>query len=184
MRQVVFAVVLGSLFFSSSLMAANGQSYFGAGYHMGTYKEEGYSAANPTALGFRGGMYIADNVAIEGRYSFGLSDDTVTVFVPGVGNINVDLELESALSVFLKADLPLSPTANVYGLVGFTEASIKAKAVGYPVTVSDSDSGLSYGLGIEFSLAEDIYAGGEYIMYIDESEYDYSGINIGITRLF
>lgn len=184
MKNIIYAVALGSLLISTSSLAGQGQTYFGAGYHMGTYDESGYPNANPTALGIRGGMYFVPNVAVEGRFALGLSDDTVRVFVPGTGYVDIDLKLENAISLFVKADLPVAPTAKLYGLIGFTQAETKAKARGYPVSVSNSDSGLSYGVGVEVGVNNGIYIGAEYIMYINESDYDYTGINIGVTRVF
>ena len=183
MKKVLCAVILSSLFLSmNSFAGSEGQSYFGASYHMGTYEEDGLPSADLTGLNIKGGAYIADNVAVEGRYTLGMDSDTVSVFVPGFGNVDVELELDSAISIFVKGDLPVSNAANIYGLIGFTKAELTATVLGSSYT--DDDSGLSYGFGVEAAINDDMFINGEYIMYLDEDDYEYTGINIGITKLF
>ena len=168
----------------NSFAASEGQRYFGASYHMGTYKENGVPSADLTGLNIKGGAYIADNVAVEGRFTLGMSSDTVSVFVPGFGNFDVEVELKNAISIFVKGDLPVSSTVNAYGLVGFTKGEIKATVTDLDLSVTDDDSGLSYGVGVEAAVNNDMFISGEYVMYLDEDAYKYTGINIGFTKLF
>ena len=179
---VSFLAGIGLAALSAAVHAETGQSYFGVGYHMGTYDESGFPKANPTGLKIKAGKYISENLAMEGHFTLGMQSDTVKVYVPGYGNLNVDIDLKNAISLFLKADLPLAQTGKIYGLFGFTRGELEGSALGY--SYSEDDSGLSYGFGIDIKVNQDMYLGGEYIMYIDESGYDYSGINLGITSSF
>lgn len=178
MKKIIFALILStSILVSTTSFAETGQSYFGVGYHLGSYDETGFPKANLNGLKIKGGKYISDTVAVEGHYTLGMGSDTVTYL-----GVDVDIELKYAISAFLKADLPLSETAKIYGLLGFTKAELEASALG--TTITEDDSGLSYGFGVDVNITEDILIGGEYIIYLDESNYDYTAFNIGITKLF
>ncbi len=178
---------------SSAALAENGQGYFGIGYHHGSYDEIGVPEFNPGAIAFRAGKYINPAIAFEARLALGITDDssTVNIDVPFVGNVvaDVDLELNTAISVFAKGDIAVSPFVNVYGLIGFTNAEIEVTAtdVNNPAnraTISEDDSGLSYGVGIEGEVGRGTYLLAEYVMFLDEDAYEYSGFNFGITKRF
>ena len=178
MKKVVSSVLLGVVLVASSNSFANeGDKYWGLDFHQGSYDETGFPKANPTGFAIKAGKYITENVAMEGRLSLGLGDDTVNYL-----GVDVDLELDNALSFFIKGDAPLSPTANVYGLLGFTKGKLSASVGSF--AVSADDSGLSYGMGVETKMNEGLLFAAEYIFYLSESTYDYTGFNFGIKRLF
>lgn len=175
MKHLVTSALVASCIITSTAMAEN--TYFGAGYHIGTYDESGFPKANPGGIKIEAGKYIAENVAIEGHLLFGAGSDTVTYL-----GVDVDVKLKNAISVFVKGDLPVSETANLYGLLGFTKGKLEASALG--TTISEDDSGLSYGIGAEAGFGNDLYFSGEYVFYISESDYDYTGFNIGLHKRF
>jgi len=170
---------LTAMLCSSVTFAASGDSYFGGGYHLGKYEESGIPSASPTALKLEYGKYITDSIAIEGHFAFGLKEDTVSV-----EGINLDLEIKQAISLFVKGDLNLNESVNLYGLLGFTKGKLKVSAPGYDLSTTESDSGLSYGAGIESITANGLIFSAEYIMYLSEDDYDYSGFNFGIAKKF
>ena len=181
--------IVATLLISNYVFAEEGVAYMGAGYHMGTYDESGFDEYNPTGLKLKAGKYIAENVAIEGHLIFGIGSDEKTYNIPGsiIGNpVELELEIKNAISVFVKGDMPLSNTANIYGLLGFTKAKAEVTATGPggSISGSDDDSGLSYGFGAEVGFGNNMYVSGEYVIYISESDYDYSGFNIGISKEF
>lgn len=171
--------ILLSVALLGSLSVSAEDTYLGVGYHMGSYDETGVDTLNPNAIKFKVGKYVAKNVAIEGHLLFGAGSDS-TVY----SGVDVDLKLKNAISVFVKGDLPLSATANLYGLLGMTKGKLELALPAYNYTDSADDSGLSYGFGAEVAVGEDMYLSGEYIMYISESDYDYSGFNIGVSKKF
>lgn len=171
----VKSLMLFSLLFSASIGAEN--AYFGAGYHFGAYDETGVPEANPGAIQLRMGKYVNESVAVEGRVLLGASSDTVEFL-----GTDIEVDIKNALSVFVKADLPLSESGNFYGLLGFSKGKLEATALGS--TLSADDSGLSYGMGIELGLTDNLYFSGEYIMYLSEDDYDYNAFNLGIHKLF
>lgn len=171
-KTMLFSVALFTL---STANAEN--AYLGASYHLGTYDETDFPEANPNSIKIKAGNYIAENIAIEGHLLFGADSDTITYF-----GVDVEVELKNVLSVFAKGDIPVSESSNFYGLLGFSKGKLEASALG--ITVSEDDSGLSYGLGLETEFGDDMYFSGEYVLYISESEYDYGGFNFGFHKLF
>jgi outer membrane immunogenic protein len=192
MKKILYIIMLGCLSISAKAYAAvPGQGYLGAGLHFGNYDEAGYSSVSPGGATVRGGFYLSNFIAIEGRYGFGLFSDKLTFYDPGYGYYDVKIKLKDMASAFVKFDLPLSRYANLYGLLGFSQGKIEGSSGS--ITESLTDNSYSYGFGGEFAISNDLYFGGEYVMYLDErsndyygfySGYYYSGINIGVTKYF
>ncbi len=164
--------------FSTHAYAEQNQGYYGIGYHMGSYEENGVPEANPDAIAFRAGGYLNQVIALEARLALGITDDTVRTNT----NNSVDVELDTALSVFIKADVPMTPFVNAYGLLGLTRGEIEV--IAGSLTASESETGLSYGLGIEGEINRRTYLSVEYVLYLDEDAFEYTGINFGITTRF
>lgn len=158
--------------------ATDNSSYFGASYHLGKYEESGVPNASPTALKLEYGKYITPGIAVEAHATFGLAEDTVSF-----DGIDVDLEVKQAISLFLKGDINLTPNTNLYGLLGYTKGKLKASVQGFG-SVTESDSGPSFGVGLESGVTSGIIFSAEYISYLSEDSYDYSGINLGISKKF
>ncbi len=159
---------------STQAYAEQAQGYYGIGYHMGSYKNTGVPEANPGAIAFRAGSYLNQLISIDVRLALGITDDTV--------GVNTDVELDSALSVFIKGDIPVTPFVNAYGLLGFTRGEIETSTGS--LTASEDETGLSYGLGIEGEINRRTSLSAEYVMYLDENAFEYTGINVGITTRF
>jgi len=158
--------------FSTHSYAAQNQGYYGIGYHMGSYENTGMPEANPGAIAFRAGGYLNQVIALEARLALGITDDTVN---------NIDIELDTALSAFIKADVPMTPFVNAYGLLGLTRGEIETSTGGL---TSESETGLSYGLGIEGEISRRTSLSVEYVLLLDEDAFEYTAINVGITARF
>lgn len=192
MKKILYVTLLGCILLSAKAYAAfPGQGYFGAGFHFGNYDEAGYSSVNPGGASVKGGFYLTNFIALEGRYAFGTFSDKLTFYDPGYGYYDVNIKLKNMASAFMRFDLPLSRTANLYGLLGFSHGEIEGSSPFQ--TESVTDNSYSYGFGGEFAVGNDLYFGGEYVMYLDESTSDYygfysgyyySGVNIGVTKYF
>ena len=177
MKKTLLAVSL--IMATSSVVAEEGKSYFGVGYHIGQYEETGAPKANPSGIKLEFGKYLIDNVAIEGQFTLGAGEDTVEYL-----GVDVDIKVKSAISLFIKGDIDLGEKANLYGLIGFTKGEIEATIPEFNYSVSASDTGLSYGFGVEIFTSNDFSVSGEYISYLSESGYDYSGFNLGFAKSF
>ena len=173
MKKIGFVITL-FIAFSTSVFAnqANTQ-YFGVDYLFGYYDEAGFSTAEPNALRFKIGHYFTDNVAVEAQYAMGVADDTVS---------GVTVEIDHAISILARGELPISDNANFYGVVGYTDGELTGSVPGFSVSVSDS--GLSYGVGFDFGIAKGTFINIDYMSYLDESDYDFTAFSIGIKKNF
>lgn len=171
-------IILCAVFITNNIVLANEFStYFDIGYHLGKYKEDvsGTPSFEPNAIKIGIGKFLNENIAIEGQFAIGLGEDT-----DQYQGIDIDVEIENAISIFLKGNLNLSEKANLYGLVGFTKGKLKAKTDALGEDYSSSDSGLSYGLGVDVCVVNNISLRGDYIFYLSEDDYDYSGFNLSV----
>ena len=132
-------------------LALEGKPYFDPGY---SYD------ANPTGLGFKGGMRFNTNFAVEGSLVLGLSDDNFEYSTLDVGVSNI-------IGAYGVANLPVSHFADIYAKLGFASINYEDE---------DGDeidgTGLSYGFGTAFYLGAGMMAI-ELIAYPD-AEYDES----------
>jgi opacity protein-like surface antigen len=118
---------------------------YGAGPYVGlsvgelSYSEEGLDAITPATAMLTIGAPLSPNLSLEGRIGAGLGRADTN----GYG-----LEVDSMYAGYLKGSLPLSPGFSVYGLGGVAGVDLK-RDFGLGET---RDTGLSYGLGLDFDL--------------------------------
>lgn len=98
-------------------------------------------------LGYR----FHPNFGVEGEASFGVNDDTVA---------GVDVELDYAAGIFGVGFLPITPTADLFGRIGY--GAIEAEASAGGLTVSGDDDGFAFGGGAQFMLTPKLGVRGEY----------------------
>ena len=135
------ALVTAALLASSNTFAAQkGDSYGGVQLALidATFTDPtGSVDANPTGIVGRFGSYMDENISIEARLGFGIADDEV--------DTGVTVELDSLIGVYGVGHKKLSPTASIYGMVGFTK--IEASAYWYvPFFGSGSETADESGL--------------------------------------
>jgi outer membrane immunogenic protein len=172
MKKVILGVAITFLFSTTVFAAREGESYFGIQYAMVTYDEDGVDDVEPAALVGKFGKFMTDNVAIEGRIGFGIQDDSVDL-----GPFEVEVDVETIFGVYAVMQSSGSDSASFYGVLGLTRVELEASAFG--VSVSDDDSGLSYGVGVNigaFNL--------EYMSYIDDDDYDLTAVSLGYVAKF
>ena len=180
--KIIFSMALfiGSGF-TTAFAGPAGQTYVGGQYALVTYEESGFGDLEPTALVGRFGHYLNDNFAIEGRLGFGLGDDSTNAF-----GVDVTLEIDTLFGVYGVGQFNFTEKAAVYGVVGFTrgEVTASANAFGVPVSVSDSETDLSFGVGFNFAIAKNVDLNLEYMSYLSKSNFDVSAIGLGATYRF
>lgn len=104
------------------------------------YGEDGLDTITPaTAMAFVGAP-LSRNLAIEARLGGGLASAQTNGY---------SIQVHSVIAGYLKGSLPLAPAFSVYGLGGVANVNLQRDfGLGYT-----SDTGLSYGLGMDFDLA-------------------------------
>jgi outer membrane autotransporter protein len=182
--------LLGTIVAASALagsqMAAAENYYIGAQYAQATYEQSntlGNAAADdgeadPTALIFVGGYKFNENVALEGRLGLGLGDDDFEFASGG----STKIEVSRLLSILGK--FSVGGTFSPYAVVGFTDFELDADNG----TTVEGD-GLSYGVGVDFSVSENAAISLEYINYASPDingggDADLTAISIGVNYTF
>ncbi|MFV8833501.1 porin family protein [Aquisalimonas sp.] len=182
LNAIIASSLLAVTFPATSHQASEGVGYAGGMFTQLTYDEDGVSNdAEPTALIGRLGYHATEYFAVEGRLGIGLADDSVPVTV-GTETVDVDVELDRLFGAYAVGYLPLGDIAAAYGLVGITNAKATFSAGGF--SDSDTDTGLSYGVGFEFYPSAEVGLNAEYVQYLDESGYDLSALSVGAKFLF
>lgn len=167
----------------ASIAADRADTYVAVGYHWGKYKNDNNIKSDPSAIQLIVGQYVLPIVAIEGRIGKGVGSADIKLSDVNTG---VDMEVDRYASLLARVDLPLPNGVFLYGLAGYTEGRLEASALGYSIT--DKDSGPSYGVGIEINGDANSYLSAEYIQYLDETDggvdYEYNGFNVNLGVRF
>ena len=172
----VVAVSIVCLFSSSMVLASDsGDMYTGLQYASGSYNEDGFDEVNPSMLVGKFGKYINDSFAMEGRLAFGVQDDSINYL-----GVDITLDIDSMIGVYGVGNMDLNDTSSVYGLVGFTRAEATVSADGFG-SDSSSESGLSFGVGANVGLSDDLSLNVEYMQYLNKSDFDLSALSLGVT---
>jgi len=156
--------------------AAHAGMYAGVNYSLVEYDEAGFDSVEPTALVLRLGNELTPNLAVEGRIGFGVSDDSIDVL-----GTTVDVEVDQFFGVYVRGIAPLGSVA-LYGLIGYTDGELSAKANG--ITVSADDSDMSYGVGADFALSKASAINVEWASLLSTSDYDVTALSIGYRHNF
>ncbi len=158
------------------LGVTGGDGYIGGAALFWELDPDGGSSFEDTAFLFRFGNRINEYAALESRFGLGGSDS-----VNGE-----EFELDLLGSLFISPRLPLSDEFELYGLFGFStiRGSVDDEngglfGGGSTSTVSDTD--ISYGLGAAFRPTPELSIDVDYAVYLDESDYDFSGWAVGLT---
>lgn len=162
---------------SASVMAGERGNYAGLQYGLATYSETGFPDFDPQILIFRFGYKFNKNLSVEGRVGTGISKGTKTVL-----SVPLSLEVNSFYGIYAVGTLPINDRVGVYGLVGYTDAELTASSPG--VSVSGTDSDISYGVGVDIGATNNVSWNLEYTSYIDESNVALSSISIGANFAF
>ena len=137
------------------------------------------SSLDSRAFQFRFGSRLSPYFSLESRFALGGSD-----------SINgSEFELDLLGSLLIRPQLPVNDHVAIYGLFGFStlRGSLETEETGLfggtsSNTVSDTD--ISYGIGIAFAMVENLYLEADYAVYVDESDYNFSGTSLGISYLY
>jgi opacity protein-like surface antigen len=175
-KTIPLALVLAG-FVTPTLAMNEGDAYVGGGLGMVNYDADGLEEAEPTVLLGRLGYFVVDNIAIEGRLGFGMSDDDITVL-----GTDVSFDVDQVAGVYGVGHLPIADAFSLYGLAGFTYAEGSASLAG--ISIDDDDTGFSYGLGGQYAVSDDVSAFIEWAQYLDESTYEVTGVTLGATFNF
>lgn len=152
-----------------------GNTYVGVSYGLGTYNEDGVEELNPTGLMGKYGKYMSDGFSLEGRFGIGLQDDSVNLL-----GVDVSLDFDTLFGVYGVGHVNVNKSSSVYGLIGFTRAEATVSAPGFG-SETDDESGVSYGVGANIGVGDNVALNIEYIQYLNKSDFDFSTIGFGVV---
>ncbi|WP_301387117.1 outer membrane beta-barrel protein [Thalassolituus sp. UBA2590] len=175
---VVGCCVLSSIAYAERPVVEHGL-IAGASVQVGSYEEDGGDSVSPI-----GGLLslekpLTDNFSLRADYAFGLEGDTTEV-----GTTDVDVSLVGMFSGFAKVQTSDIAGFRLYGLLGVSKAEFKAEVIDSDAETTDGDTGLSYGLGVTAGIKPGLTVNGEFVSYLSEDTYSYSGFNFGLSKLF
>lgn len=136
----------------------------------------------PTVGIFRIGSMGENGVGFEGRVGMGLSDDDISEFDPFLGDISLELEVDTVLGLYLVAQTR-SGAASLYGIIGFTQVDFSIEVDGGilgSASDSDDESDLSYGFGVNFDVSDQASINVEFMQYLDKDDFEASAISVGV----
>ena len=152
--------ILAGCLFAAAVVTASAQNAYGSGgYGPGPlqrpfyarayagvsvgqlrYSEQGLDTITPATATVFVGAPLSPYVSMEARLGGGLGSSETN------GN---DLQVHSMFAGYLKGSLPLAPGFSLYGLGGIASVDLQRNFG----LVNTNDTGLSYGLGMDFDLA-------------------------------
>ena len=168
---------------ASAYSQAEENLYLGLQYAVAEYNENGISPTfNPAALVGRVGYFLHPSFSVEGRFGFGLSDDTNFVPEFGVGGIDATLELDSIFGLYGTGHIKLGQSSSIYGILGVSSVKATASVPAFPAArLAEDESSVSYGVGAEVGLGKNIGLNIEYLRYLDKSDFELDAIAAGVV---
>ena len=159
----------------------------------------------------RFGDQFHPNFSVEARYGFSGGDDkgsaSVSASVPDSAPQNYrgdysgefvgDTVLDSLYGIYWRAGIP-SGQFYPYGIVGYTQAQIETTK-GQVTTTNieneteiranlakheETQSGISYGVGADFHVNDNLAINAEWMSYLDKDELDISGASLSLVYKF
>ena len=114
------------------------------------------------------GVWVNDNVSIEVRMGTGNGDESVD---------SGDLEIESIGGLYGTYHWNLGNHASIYGIAGWSDISLKKSGDGG--SIKADENGLSYGVGMKFSILSV-----EYMRYLDTDDIEAGAVSVGLHYTF
>lgn len=148
-------------------------AYVGGVYSFIDYKESGIPAVKPKAIALMVGWQFNQNLAVEGRIGAGAGSDDLD---------GIDIKVDSYYSGLLRGTVPMTDSFNLYAIAGVTSGKLKASAAG--VTVSDSETKASYGIGVEFVVQKQSGISVEWGRFLSGDGYTADAISLGYRYHF
>lgn len=147
--------------------------YIGGSYVFADVEDNGSDLdVDLDALMLRAGFQLNEYIAIEGRVGEGVQDDEV---------FGVKVELEEMYGAYVKAGLPTQTGFYPYALLGVTRGEISARGPGGRVSETDSD--ISYGVGVDYWFSGQLSGSVEYTQFYDKDS-SVSGLSLGVNYKF
>lgn len=167
--------------FADKITRLNYDRSWGVGLWSVSYSPDEGDSFSMQGLMVRAAYEISPAFSVEGH--LGTTDkDEQTTFG---GTVPVSLRVNALGGVFAKYSWIYSQRigwARFYGLLGASFVDVEAKGQG--TTANDSETGLSYGVGLDLFGSDRTAIVLEWVRYLDQSDYTIDTPMIGVVRRF
>jgi hypothetical protein len=165
---------------AASDYSAGGTVYLGGSIGNFSYKAGDQEKLSPKIGVFRVGVPLNPYLAIEGRFGTGLS----TEFTAVLGGY--DLQIDSLYGAYLKGNIPLSSSASLYGLAGYSAIKLRRNFKLFSAERVTDDSA-SFAGGLDIKLRRNLKLNMEWGRFIRvnrlNDSYDADILSIGLVWL-
>jgi len=175
-RSKVLCAALLAAAFGAHAQGKPGGVYGELSYAKVKYKEAGLSVS-PDVLRATIGTDLNPNLAIEGSFGVGIKSDSTRVY-----GVNVTGEIDNMFGVYVRPKVAVTPELELYGRLGVTRAEVSASVPG--MSVSDSGSDFSYGLGLSYRVTSQAAATLDYMNYYSKDGVKVNGVAVGVRFTF
>jgi len=176
MNRILIVVAITFLYSSTSLAVGEDRAPEAIQHTLVTYHEDGFDGTKPNVWVGKYGQLNIENVVIE-ENTVADSHDRKTSFL-GTGIGRDIASLYGTYGVFRSNSFRSNKKdKSTYFALGFTLDELNMDETG--TLDSSNDSGLSYGFGVNHS-SYNI----EYMIYVDEENYEMSAISLGFVSEF
>ncbi|TNC85202.1 MAG: hypothetical protein CSH37_08420 [Thalassolituus sp.] len=152
---------------------------FGGAIQLSSYGEDSSDSLSPVALRLSLEKPLTDNLSVRGDYAFGTDSDSRDVL-----SVEFKGSFEQAFAGFAKVQTDDLGGFRLYGLIGVTKGEFRQKIDAIGLDNTDSESGMSYGVGGSYSLEPGLSVVGEIVNYLEGDIYTYRVLNIGLSKRF
>jgi opacity protein-like surface antigen len=141
------------------------------------------------AVGLLAGYKFNQYFSLEARLAKGTSgySDTVVYLEPTAPETYRNEDLDSQFSLLVRASYPIYQSFSLYGIAGYTESRIKITGVytkidyfnkfeSVPYSNTTKDSGVSYGVGLNYQLTE------EFNVFVDYQVLPDYELGVNLSR--
>jgi opacity protein-like surface antigen len=147
----------------STAFAADDNWYLGALYNA---QEISMNGRDFNTAGIITGYQYNEYFALEARLSTGTSGYSTTYGAPQSSEGDYKEDIDTQGSLLIKASYPIFESLSFYGLAGYTKTKLEINGVGstndsngniignYSFKHTESDSGFSYGVGLNYQINE------------------------------
>jgi len=135
--------------------------------------------AKPTAISFGAEYAFNKHYSVIAKYGTKLESDEGIV-----DERPVDFEIDSLYGVYFKSYMSQSSKLNLYFMAGYTKTQLTGDFGFNTGELSQSDDGVSLGLGIEYQLNRSLALTANYNRMFDGSEAKMDGMNFGVSYAF
>ncbi len=171
-----------------------GNNYFGVAGQLAKTDFDELNAMSTSGIRLSVGRDIGSDLDEEGKYddmlgieahvAFGVdvvSDEAEEIVDNEIVNTTADTDIVYGL--YVRGNAPISDSLMIYGLLGYGAAEVTIDFDNGDKVELD-ESGVSYGLGVQFDLNETLALGVDWVAFDLGDDVDFYTVNAGVVYKF